>query len=356
MKYLIDVLASTVESGGMKLHATEMIRAWMEDFPEDDLVIHGPEWIRKEFSVYNCTLEISQNENAVFRSYNQLFRTARLARKHATDAVISFSPIVTPFVGKRQSVAFQHDWRHKLNPQEFPLTQRLYRKLWEISAKFADINACISEKAELETLRFVSGSQTFLCPNGRDHARFWDVDNIERFQGMVVTYGHHNNKRPELVISAFGLLRSSGNMPPGMRLTVLGAKNDYRRTLVALAEAHNVFDYVDFPGFVSAEEYVAIMTGSSVVVLVSTDEGFGLPIAEAEYLRIPAVISSDSGMAQIFGDAAIAVDPNAHDISKGILSVWNDSPVNDDATDREPLWRWGDAVRELRRRLDGCHV
>ena len=356
MKYLLDVLASTVESGGMKLHATEMIRAWMEDFPADDLIVHGPKWIVEEFAAFDCTLIISKNENPIFRSYNQLFRTALIARKHNVEAVISFSPIVTPFAGARLSVAFQHDWRHKLNPQEFPLPQRTYRRLWELSAKRADYNACISQKAELETLRFVSGSRTFLCPNGRDHARLWDLDGQKRHQGMVITYGHHNNKRPELVISAFGVLKSNGKLPDTMRLTVLGAKGDYRRTLIALAKQENVIDSIVFPGFVSDAKYMSIVASSSVIVLVSTDEGFGLPIAEAEYLGIPAVVSSDSGMAQIFGDSAIAVDPNSDDISEAIIAAWNASQTIDLSEEREALWRWGDAVKLLRRQLIGSRV
>lgn len=351
MKYLLDLLASTVESGGMKLHATELVRAWIEDFPNDELVLHGPEWIKEEFAGLGYTLIVSRNENPLHRAYNQLVGTARIARKYHVDAVVSFSPIVTPFSGTGKTVAFQHDWRHKLNPHEFPLIQRSYRKLWELSARFASYNACISQKAVMETKQFSPHSRTFLCPNGRDHARRWDLSGVDRLNGTVVTYGHHNNKRPELMISALGELRRRGTLPNAMRLVVLGAKGEYQSSLIQLASEEDVLSSVEFPGFVTDAEYTKIVGSSSVVALVSTDEGFGLPAAEAEYLDVPAVVSSDSGMAEIFGDSVVVTEPRPDAVADALIVAWEDSKSRSPLRANPSVWTWGDAVSTLRAKV-----
>jgi glycosyltransferase involved in cell wall biosynthesis len=64
------------------------------------------------------------------------------------------------------------------------------------------------------------------------------------------------------------------------------------------------------------------MKRADCVVLASTDEGFGLPVAEALSLGHPVVVTSDSGLGEIFGDAvrAVPAEPEAlgHAISDAL--------------------------------------
>lgn len=347
MRIVFDVLGSTERSGGMRLHSTEMIKAWTRLWPADEVTIVGPEWASSEFGS-RAHVRVWPNESAVRRSLGQLFGSWRAARKSNADVLISLSPIVSPFY-RGKTVCFQHDWRHKLNPHEFPLVQRLYRRLWEISARHASFNACISRKAVEETSKFIPSAATVLIENGWDHARTWNVPASMEAGGHLVTFGHHNNKRPELAIEALSQLRDAQGS--STRLVVLGARGEYMKELQTVADDLGVGDAVDFPGFVSDAEYQRIVSTAAAVVMPSTDEGFGLPVAEALFLGIPAIVTDDSGMPEIFGDAVASAAPDAVSLARVINDVLN-QPVRA-RRDIEEMSTWDSAAIKLRAAVQG---
>jgi glycosyltransferase involved in cell wall biosynthesis len=346
MRVVIDLLGSTEKSGGMRLHATQIVRRWSADFPRDELHVVGPEWARRELESANVTVHEQANESVVVRAPGQLLRTAVVARRVRADAVLSLSPIVTPFAGPRPRACFQHDWRHLKNPAEFGAAQRLYRRLWRASARWADLNFCISAKARDETRTYVPSARVKVVPNGYDHAAQWQIaPPVARNPWQVVTFGHHNNKRPELMIRAFGRLAPA--LPDDARLVVLGAGGAYADELRSLADDHGVGDRTALPGFVSEARYQELVSSSGVVALLSSDEGFGLPIAEAMTLGIPALITSDSGMDTIFGDYPVVVEPEPAAVASALSRFWVNpqDPPQESGTSRQT---WSDTVAQVR--------
>lgn len=311
MRILFDASGSTERSGGMRLHSTQIISTWAIEYPADDIHVFGPRWVASDLRFPNVTHHYWPTESVLTRAPGQLVGAAIVASRVKAEAVVSLSPIVTPFFRRGQRIAYQHDWRHLKNPEEFPPLQRIYRWLWARSAGWANLNACISAKAELETRAVAPRSHTVVISNGMDHARTWE-SLAPRVPGRIVTFGHHNNKRPELLVHAIGLISS----PPGVTLVILGARGDYQEELRTLATALNVADRISFPGFVSSDEYESIVSSASLVALVSSDEGFGLPIAEAWWLGIPALITADSGMDGIFEGYPYLAEPDPDSIAR----------------------------------------
>lgn len=343
MRVLFDALGSTEYSGGMRLHSSEIVQSWSEEFPNDEIAVVSGDWAKKDLGEYTSQIWTWPNDSPVSRSIGQMFITAILARKWQADAVVSLSPIVTPFVRNSPTVCFQHDWRHIRRPEEFPVRQKVYRTLWKWSASWADATACISKKAIEETLSVSPNANVRLIENGRDHARRWGVTGARAFKdASIVTFGHHNNKRPDLVIKAFSLVKR--RLPADAKLYVLGARGEWKKALEGIASMHGVSRDVVFPGFVDEAEYQRIVSTAGCIVLASTDEGFGLPIAEAEYFGIPAVITSDSGMEAIFQDSALVSSPNPDALGDAI-AIAIKRPRK---TLGECRWKWSDCVRQLR--------
>jgi glycosyltransferase involved in cell wall biosynthesis len=85
-----------------------------------------------------------------------------------------------------------------------------------------------------------------------------------------------------------------------------------------------------------------------IVSFVSTFEGFGMPIAEANCVERVVITSNISSMPEVASDAACLVDPyNVEDIRKGFLKI-----IHDDAY-REQLILNG---RKNRLRFDGAVI
>lgn len=345
LRVLFDVLGSPKESGGMRLHAEKLIESWSKAFPMDQILVIGPEWTRATFkNLPNVRVQVWPNERVLQRSSGQLVVSALAALRFGADFVVSLSPIVSPLVGRSRAVCFEHDWRHIKNPWEFSTLQRWYRKLWNLSARRAGLVACISEKTVAETLALIPSARTTLVPNGRDHAASWVVPAAPNSEHRsIVTFGHHNNKRPELVIEAISALPDADRSD--LRVHVLGAKGTYRTELEVLASALGVRDHVMFPGFVAEDEYQSLIANADVIVLASSDEGFGLPVAEAQYFGIPVVLTADSGVVDLHGPSVLSAEPTGAGLAQAISAGLRRGRAKEQGN---RVFGWADAARMLR--------
>jgi len=80
----------------------------------------------------------------------------------------------------------------------------------------------------------------------------------------------------------------------------------------------------------SESEIVDEYVRSDAVILVSTYEGFGLPIVEANAVGRPVITSNVSSMPEVAGDAACLVDPfDVQNIRNGILRVLENKEYRD---------------------------
>ena len=179
-----------------------------------------------------------------------------------------------------------------------------------------------------------------VVPNGGDHARRWTrVTRSDRDDPAIVTFGHHTNKRPELLIEALGQVAAT------CRLVILGARGEYAERLRGLADRTGVAARVEFPGFVDEETYQAIVQRASVIALVSTDEGYGLPVAEGNYLGIPVVCTDDNGLQNIHPGRVRAVPATAAALAHAI-----DGALDQQHADAEPfeVQRWSATATSIR--------
>ena len=78
------------------------------------------------------------------------------------------------------------------------------------------------------------------------------------------------------------------------------------------------------------EEVVQRYVDSDIVSFVSTYEGFGMPIVEANVVERPVIAGNVTSMPEIAGDAACLVDPYDVDaIRKGVLRIIHDAPYRE---------------------------
>lgn len=316
MKLIYDVIGVSPRSGGVETVARELLHAWTQQYPDDEVIVVGTRWESLSDEVASRVRWISwPTRSLVWRVIGQLLFVPLLMRLHRADVLLATLPVLSPLSPNRRSFVFSYDWRHLKNPQEFPVLRRAYRSIWRSSINRAATTFCISQKTLNETAIVAPRSILVLAELAGDHALRWEAETSQVPRALsgngdvVVTFGHLNNKRPDLVIAALATLDCT--VAPD--LIVLGASGSLRETLRKLASAQGVAEKVHFPGFVPDREFQAIMKRATCVVLASSDEGFGLPVAEALSLGLPVVVTSDSGLEEIFGHAvtAVAAEPEA---------------------------------------------
>jgi glycosyltransferase involved in cell wall biosynthesis len=74
---------------------------------------------------------------------------------------------------------------------------------------------------------------------------------------------------------------------------------------------------------------------ADIVTFCSTFEGFGLPIIEAQAMRVPVVTSDISPLKEVAGDAAFLANPNDYmSIQSGILKIIGDEKYREDLIEK----------------------
>ncbi|HZZ66131.1 MAG TPA: glycosyltransferase family 1 protein [Candidatus Baltobacteraceae bacterium] len=99
---------------------------------------------------------------------------------------------------------------------------------------------------------------------------------------------------------------------PDARLISVGPFTPYHDWCVALAARLGVSDRVEFRGYVSRAELLALYAQCGLVAVPSRYEGFGYPAAQALCSGTPLVVSNAASLAEIAGQSAVIVDVDDH--------------------------------------------
>ncbi|HOQ22840.1 MAG TPA: glycosyltransferase, partial [Microbacterium sp.] len=116
------------------------------------------------------------------------------------------------------------------------------------------------------------------------------------------------------------LIRAAAALP-GRTLHLLSRISPARRAeLSALIDPAGAS--VVFHGGVTDAEYAALLADHAVLVSASLDEGYGLPVAEALALGVPAVVTDMPIFREVAGDGALyAPGMDAEAFARGIRSL-----------------------------------
>jgi glycosyltransferase involved in cell wall biosynthesis len=138
-----------------------------------------------------------------------------------------------------------------------------------------------------------------------------------------------NRRRLPVLIEAAARLRRRW---PGLTLDVVGDNRTHPRLdLAAIADRYGLADAVSLLGFVDEAELARRYAAADVAVFLSEYEGFGLPVLEAMSRGVPVVASRRPAMDELFGSAALLVEPaDAGDVAAAIDRLLADPGLRDD--------------------------
>ncbi len=220
---------------------------------------------------------------------------------------VVFSPMQTiGSLGRRFGLILTlHDtiyYRHRTPPRALPWYVRLGWRLFHLSyvpqrltLNAADIVATVSDTSAAEFARVrLTKRPVVVIPNAPQQLVGDVVPGAEHlvYMGSFMPY-----KNVETLIGAVALL-------PGRTLHLLSRISPSRRAeLEALVDPAG--GRVVFHAGVTDAEYAALLADRAVLVSASLDEGYGLPVAEALALGVPAVITDMAIFREVAGGGAL---------------------------------------------------
>lgn len=306
MKVLVDAMAA--EYGGIRTLVDNVLEQWLTHFPDDELHLAVPaDSTIGEGTPHARHLLPVPKPYVLGRPWAQTTRMRRLSKQLAPDAVLVTAPTTTVL-----SLAPAHvatiilDLRHELRPEQFSRGRRLmravsYRRTYSLSDAFI----AISQRSldDLHDLHPRTREKPSVVAHlGADHVRDWPASTRT---GPAISFAHHTNKNPDLLLDAWAELSRRGSDAPD--LLVLGVGGARKPALQAAIEERGIADRVRLAPFLPDEEFKQVLAAAEMVVFPTDFEGFGLPTVEGMALDKPVVIGPEKACLEVAGGHAVVM-------------------------------------------------
>jgi glycosyltransferase involved in cell wall biosynthesis len=241
--------------------------------------------------------------------------TSLLLNKYEPDVV--FTPMQTMgTMGRNFKIILTlHDliyYRHRTPPKQFNMAIRLGWRLYHasyipqrITLNNADMVATVSEASRQEILAAnLTKRPMIVIPNApRQLTQFLDAPvSLKKSPKNLIYMGTFMRyKNVEALIAGMEFL-------PGRTLHLLSRISPHRK--LDLKKRVPKGAKVIFHGGVSDKEYAQLLADDAVLVTASRIEGYCLPLAEAQALGVPCVVSDLPVLHEVANGGALYFSPN----------------------------------------------
>ncbi len=288
---------------------------------------------------------------------------AKELKKNPPD--IFYSPsLQTPLYGNCPKVCTIFDIAYYDFPQEFTWSSRIKAKLRLHSAiRTNQLFITISESSKK--------SITELFPNIKDklHRVYLGVSNevskvteeeqiqIRKKYGIgepfILFVGRIQPRKNiiRLIESYEQLCDNHPDIPH--HLVIVGSLGWLYESILKKMNESKYKDKIHYLGYLENEkEKVALLSATSVLVLISLWEGFGLPVIEAMNCETPVLASNCSSIPEIVGDCGILVNPyDVTEITQKLHTLLTDDNLRIELArkgkQRAKLFTWENTAKEI---------
>ena len=246
-----------------------------------------------------------------------------------------------------RSIVTIHDLIFERYPEQFSkIDVQVYRKKFRYACTHSDRIIAISKqtKSDIVSLYGIAEEKIETCyqschpafgkPISEDEQRLlrkkYDLPaKFFLYVGSIIERKNLLN-----ICKAVKALKEKVDIP----LVVIGNGREYKQIVQDYVKSNNLEDRVIFlsdreavkrdPDFQRPEIFAAIYNMATTMIYPSYFEGFGIPVLEALWSRLPVITSNVSCLPETGGDAAYYVSPDSSDeIATGMLRIHNDDTL-----------------------------
>jgi len=230
-----------------------------------------------------------------------------------------YDPYFLKYIGKKPFVLTVHDLTNEKFNDNSALTQKVLGWKKQLILKASHIIS-ISENTKKDIIDYyhVSADKISMIPlaGGFNFADYENVLPAHPQHGdylmFVGSRGSYKNFNGFIVEIADLLSKHS------LQLVVAGGGR-LNASEIALLKKFNIYDRVTALAHVSDRHLAQLYGNALVFIFPSKYEGFGIPVLEAMQSRCPALLSNNSSLPEVGGDAAQYFDPfNEGDLNSAL--------------------------------------
>ncbi len=243
-----------------------------------------------------------------------------------------------------KSVVTIHDLIPERYPEQYnPIDVKIYRKKFLYACREADKIIAISEQTRRDIMEFyeIPGEKIEICYQSCSPVFSVMVDDQEKKRisekydlppEFLLSVGSVVERKNLLnVCKAFFLLRHELDIP----LVVIGDGGKYKQQVKDFILQHDLENKIIFlsehkkaktdPGFLNTADLAILYQLAIAMLYPSFFEGFGAPVLEALWSRLPVITSNVSCLPEVAGPGGFYVDPNsATEIADAMRRIYSD--------------------------------
>lgn len=318
---------------GIEEYSYQVIKHLRDVIPSDTEVIL---YVRKKISQTEIDFELPKNwqVRALWapRFWTQI--ALSLEMLFQSPDVLFVPAHTVPLIHPKKTVVTIHGLEYEYCHEAYSFWERIYMYysiMW--SCKVASTVICVSENTKKDVMKLyrVAEEKIRVIAEGYESNVKIQVPNVKSNQNAQIS-----NVKPYLlfigrleerknvvrIIEAFEILKKYG-IPHEL---VLAGKPGYGYARIKATISHSKFQKdIQEKGYVTEEEKWVLLKNADVFLFPTLYEGFGIPVLEAQSVRVPVVTSDRSSLPEVVGDSAVLVDPlSVTSIVSGIQKVLSD--------------------------------
>jgi glycosyltransferase involved in cell wall biosynthesis len=246
-----------------------------------------------------------------------------------------------------RSVVTMHDLIHERYPDQYnAIDVKIYSKKFRYACQHADRIIAISEQTKKDIIEFYGtpAEKISVCYQSCNPAFGMTVSEAEKKrvreqyglpEHFFLSVGSIIERKNLLNISkAILMLKDEMKVP----LVVIGEGGKYRQQVKDFIKQNGLEHQVIFlsehpvaknaPSFRSAADFPAIYQSAIAMIYPSFFEGFGIPVLEALWSKLPVITSNLSCLPEAGGEGAFYVDPaSSEEIAAAMRKIYSDKAL-----------------------------
>ncbi len=339
---------------GLGHYSRTLIRSLADYFPEHNYYLFNPK-ASDRFSLDGQNLHEIRPTGFLNKLFSSAWRSSWVKsdlKRLNIDLYHGLSHEIP--VGIQQtgikSVVTIHDLIHERYPEQYnPIDVKIYRKKFSYACEHADRVIAISEQTKKDIIEFYKtpeekirvcyqscnpsfGTTVIDAEKQRVKKLYHLPEEFFLYVGSVIERKNLLN-----VCKAVFLLRNELDIP----LVVIGDGGKYKQQVKDFIRQNGIENKIIFlseteaakssKAFQSAADFPAIYQSAIAMIYPSFFEGFGIPVLEALWSKVPVITSNVSCLPEAGGNGAYYVNPAmAEEMAEGMQTIYNDKSFADE--------------------------
>ena len=337
---------------GLGHYSRTLIQSLATYYPQHDYYLFNPKPSNKFHFHTSSNMHEVLPSSVFYRYFSSLWRSSGMKKdlkklnialyhglSHEIPMGIQHMPI--------KSIVTIHDLIFERYPEQFgPIDARIHHTKAKNACTHADKIIAVSKQTKEDIIDFynISPDKIEVCyqscnPLFAKTVSEMDIITLKQYYHLPQQYFLYVGSIIERknLLNVCKTIQQLGDKMP-MPLVVVGEGSVYKKKVQAFVEKNKLENQIIFlsenpvakqdMAFRTAQNFPALYQGATAVIYPSIFEGFGIPVLEALWSKVPVITSNISCLPETGGDAAYYIDPyNVEDIAHALLTVASDATL-----------------------------